>query len=387
MQMSDAPVTSTAISMYDCTWCGKQPDPSSLPAFCHVTPCGHVVCSTCIGGIGDPASSRKDVCRLAGCGAELAPSDSFVPAWCTRRPARLAVQLVHVFADQGDAGEDDPKAAGPGSRPYWSMCPTHGKQLERVGSADKGAPLFCADCPASPDARPLVEGVDSLIATYADAAAGESKSGESKGTDTQSALFYLKTLDKLQAEPLMALVARLSDWATTQTARIQLWEDREVKSVHAAAAEAVAVVAAVRASRTASAESALRQWVSLRLSLEEVATELADEPADRVERASKLVRLQRDRAALLRAMNSGQLRVAGMVSVAASLKLPPRLGTLVDVQSTVGTESLAFEAGLKRLRQLVKRQPHPGVRVARAADVDGEIGTLPASMVRVSAHV
>ena len=259
---------------------------------------------------------------------------------CVGRAARLQRGLA-VFGDQGDSGlghaadEEGVSAAAAG----WDLCSRHQQVVEFARETESKLPqdslvapladqLLCGSC-----VKELPPGVSVRPAETALQAARAAHAGQSAAATAEIAALA----DLKQSPESYANAVR--EWGAQETARIGAWEEREVKAVHAAAAETVQLVREVCEQRQAVGASLLAQRLGLRVTLEELESELAGLPwegglaqgaggegegqaADLRRRTATLLRLAGEREQLLGLLRRGGLRLAPASEVTAWATLP-----------------------------------------------------------------
>ena len=231
--------------------------------------------------MGKAAAEQKSgpvACVYSGCEQELAPAAEFtVVAWCTQRKSRLALKLAAVLGDQGDVG--DP-VAGRGEE---------SKQDSPVAGAATAASTSTA--------------ADSKAPSHADKA-------ERIRRFLSDAINH--TTDR----------ERIVIWAASETASVRAWEERMARWIRTAADDCCALIKDIETRRLSSYASLAVQRLSLRVSFEEIATELESVAADNAERQSNLARLSDARVALVKAFEDGRLQVNTAATVRQVSRLP-----------------------------------------------------------------
>ena len=311
--MSEAKVpTGSGSPMSACSQCGETIPRVATRRTRHAIPCGHVLCGACVSRAADEEKKLgASSCRARSCGQVFAPVSEFAVAWCTQRAERVASQLAVLMADQGNAGDhdSDSRETETSAADPWTLCIHHNEGL--VGAASRTGRPLCPSCIYS--VPPGVRTVEELSNAPANCVARGETGSILKSA--KAALGGVKTSMQEYRETV-------EQWVSQETARVKVWEEREVDRIRAAAKDCCNMIAEAGARRLEAGVSTLAQRCSLQATFEEIDHELCDLPANETARASKRLLLVYERDRLAEQISSVRIRVPTASAVASSLALP-----------------------------------------------------------------
>ena len=361
--------------MTACTQCKSRILQQDVMQSRHAAPCSHVICGTCVARIESDQMSGRYLCRTAGCGEEVAPVRDFTTAWCTQRPARIALHLATLMSDQGDAGDkvapDVSPRAMPG-RPSWGMCSEHKEVLQ--GRSSNSKRLVCASCiRASKTSRKFESLGEAVAALELSSAADAVQAGKFK-----EALAEVRP----KPEDFFSSVAR---WQAEETARIKEWEGLEVARVQSFAEECLGLVVRVAERRRDVGAAVLGQRLTLWATLDELEYELDNLSSDPAARLAQLATFATDRRRIVEQLRDGFVTFPTAASVGRWAELPSLMHDIGDAKSPTARQSVevvveSLKSALSRYELLTPDTPLPNrlpvmpqlVRCARGSTLQGD---------------
>lgn len=344
-----------------CTQCNERVRPEASRDARHGLPCGHIVCGPCTAKIGveQKESPTEAVCRSAGCGRTFEHASEFFTAWCVQREARLAGALTDLLKDQGDRGcegkalteavFDVAASARKDDAGSWGLCTKHSKEISALHAVTLHA--LCGDCPERDE-----DGVSEVSAAVAGLA-------KTEGTLEQ----FAGQIDSCDLAP-QDLRAGVDKWASDEAKRIKAWEEREVKAVHAVAAEALALVEETRARRLEVGASVLRQLLGLRTTISELVYELAHPPAGKAASLQHALALATEQRRLAALLSEGRLALPAPATVEAWAE-PPTLASCFDISPANGAPLSTATGAAATLSLRLLRDLGPGAVAGRLVPV------------------
>ena len=361
--MSSANAGAQRVSLINkCVQCSMTIVPELSRRACHAIPCGHVVCSECCERLLFEEKSGEASCNSPGCQRIFESLFEWPVAMCIQRGDRIRANGAGVFGDQGNVGGDrlaedatcgecgpDEDTGKPHPATHrctecnLSFCSVFAESHRR-GKTTRGHTLTHLTPPPKPPQHSMCAehnervvmaevGTHKLVCLSCVSKAGRSRNVESLEAALKSAQADLdsQTIQAAQQEARLLELkinpdeyrAGVDKWAGEETARIRLWEEREVKAVHAAAGKSVALVEEVRVHRLEVGMGILAQRLGLAASLHEADAELKGLSADNVEeRLAKTLEVTAELKALLALLAQGTLDVASSEVYAQWARLP-----------------------------------------------------------------
>ena len=346
-RMSEAsPAATLTLDIYACSQCRTAIPRSATRQSRHAVPCGHLICSACVGTINSESKNGGLACKSPGCGQEFVSTDLFATGWCTQRSGRLSFELESLMADQGNAGDDGeglkegrglasspPQAA---SEPVWTKCRKHAADVEWVRLGADGDALLCAECLGT--TSPEADKVERL------ASVDESTLAASFASVDAEAMQAKASLRDFDAAAMKALADELSQWVALETRRVRAWEERVVNEARSTAAQCLTLLQETYARRQAVLASVYAQRVALCVTLEEIEHEAAKLPSVQTERVGKLALLALERKRLVSLLSRDAFAIPSASDIAGWSSLPALVGEFGD-EKTGGGNTCVVAAG------------------------------------------
>lgn len=334
-----------------CTQCNRIIPRTDTRQCRHAVPCGHIVCSDCIGGIESEQKVRPVSCRGRVCGAVLTAPSEWPTAICARRPHRIMTAWAREFGDQGDVGDipvadvpvtdkPDDFAGDGGSKKEEKdgarECERHSGERVEFADISSGA-LLCRMCVAQTEGAAKPSAIHEIPAAAAAAA-----SADEAVTQRARALYALLGHD---GNPLTELQGRLRGWCARELKRIRNWEVREINHIRAVANDLCRLIGEVQEHRLKLLPAIYGRRDSIRATLEETEHELRALPEGLIERFRQQHELLADRRRLVSALESGALRAPAPAELAAWCS-PPSFARLFGRMEDEREEEEADGAGV-----------------------------------------